>query len=244
MGLGGAEFRLPFLVTLFKKSAKKAVALNMSISLITILSSIYFRISKINLSALEPYLIVMVAIIVGSMTGAYFGAGLSQKISDALFKKVLLILLIVMGCILILEGFLPFQAIGIPFGNTGIKIIVAVLCGVGIGIISSLLGVAGGEVIIPTLILIFGLNAKLAGTVSLLISLPTILIGISRHAKNHMYSEKAEFSDLIIPMGVGSIVGARIGALLVDYISSDLLKLLLGGLLIFSAIKIFKDTDK
>lgn len=34
IGLGGAEFRLPFLLKTFRKPAKKAVALNMLISLI------------------------------------------------------------------------------------------------------------------------------------------------------------------------------------------------------------------
>ena len=42
MGLGGAEYRLPFLLKTFNKTAKKAVALNMLISLITIASAIFF----------------------------------------------------------------------------------------------------------------------------------------------------------------------------------------------------------
>lgn len=58
----------------------------------------------------------------------------------------------------------------------------ALVAGIGIGIVSSLLGVAGGELIIPTLIFGYGIDVKIAGTLSLLVSLPTILVGLWRHA--------------------------------------------------------------
>ncbi|KMT22545.1 sulfite exporter TauE/SafE family protein [Clostridium cylindrosporum] len=239
IGLGGAEFRLPVLLGMLKLSARKAVAMNIAISLITIISSIIFRIPKISISTLLPLSLVMFSIIVGSMTGAYFGADFSKKVTESLLKNTILILLIFIGCLLICEGFVPFITGGINFGHVSIKVLVGVFCGLIIGFISSLLGVAGGELIIPILILIFGVDIKIAGTVSLLISLPTILIGISKNASNKMYSDKKDFTSLILPMGIGSIIGAFIGAALVSMISSEIIRLLLGILLIFSALKLF-----
>jgi uncharacterized protein len=69
IGLGGAEFRLPFLLKTFNKPAKKAVALNMLISLITVASAIYFRINNFDVSIFYPQIFLMVAIIIGSTTG-------------------------------------------------------------------------------------------------------------------------------------------------------------------------------
>ena len=86
IGLGGAEFRLPFLLKTFSKPAKKAVALNMLISLITVVSAAYFRINNFDISLIYPQVILMVAIIIGSITGAYYGIGLLTRISDVLFK--------------------------------------------------------------------------------------------------------------------------------------------------------------
>ena len=243
IGLGGAEFRLPFLLKTFDKKAKKAVALNMAISLITIISAIIFRLMNIDISTIYPQLLLMLGIIVGSTSGAYLGTSISTKISDSLFKKVLLILLFIMGLLLISESFIPLGSVGIIFSSLIIKLIVAIFCGLIIGVISSLLGVAGGEVIIPILILIFGLDVKLAGTISLMISLPTILVGISRNKKNNMYSDKSEINSLVLPMGLSSILGAFIGSLLVVYAPSEALKLLLGGLLIFTSIKIFTEKE-
>lgn len=81
--------------------------------------------------------------------------------------------------------------------------------------------------------MIFGVDIKIAGTVSLLISLPTVLIGVSKHASNKMYNDKNDFPALILPMGIGSIIGAFAGAVLVFIVSSQAIKLLLGFLLIF-----------
>lgn len=78
-------------------------------------------------------------------------------------------LLVIMGLLLISESFINFSPTGIAFSSLYIELVVAVFLGVLIGIISSLLGVAGGEVIIPILILVFGIDVKLAGTMSLII---------------------------------------------------------------------------
>lgn len=64
IGLGGAEFRLLFLLKSFDKPAKRAVALNMLISLITVISAIYFRMNNFNISSIYPQILLMLAIIV------------------------------------------------------------------------------------------------------------------------------------------------------------------------------------
>jgi uncharacterized protein len=46
-----------------------------------------------------------------------------------------------------------------------------VVAGFVIGIVAALLGVAGGELLIPTLVLLFGADIKLAGSLSLAVSL-------------------------------------------------------------------------
>lgn len=56
---------------------------------------------------------------------------------------------------------------------------------------SSVLGVAGGELIIPTLVFVFGAGIKVSGTSSLLISVPTILVGLWRHASARALADAA-----------------------------------------------------
>ena len=56
----------------------------------------------------------------------------------------------------------------------------ALVAGLLVGAVSSLLGVAGGELIIPILIFLFGADIKTAVTAGLLISTPIVLVRIAR----------------------------------------------------------------
>ena len=115
-----------------------------------------------------------------------------------------------------------------------------VLCGLGIGLVSSLLGVAGGELLIPTLVFGFGADIKTAGTASLLVSLPTVAVGVVRYARRGAFAGRAAVTGTVVPMGAGSVLGALLGGLLVPYTPQALLKLGLGVILNVSAWRIFR----
>lgn len=71
-----------------------------------------------------------------------------------------------------------------------------------------MLGVAGGELIIPTLVLVFALDIKLAGGLSLMISVPTILMGLWRYYRRQSLGEQRSEAPFIPWMAAGSVVGA------------------------------------
>jgi uncharacterized membrane protein YfcA len=236
IGLGGAEFRLPVLVGPLGYRPRRAVPLNLAISLVTIAASLVIRSRSLSLAPVAPYRPVLLALIVGAVAAAVAGTHLFHRLSDRAIERLILGLLLVIGCALVVEGFVPLTtgavvpaALWLPAG---------ILFGLGIGLVSSLLGVAGGEVIIPTLIFAYGVDVKTAGTASLLVSLPTVLVGISRYARRSAYDRQA-LGATIPPMGVGSVVGAIIGGLLVGIVAAQLVKVLLGLILIASALRLF-----
>ena len=69
----------------------------------------------------------------------------------------------------------------------GAQTAVGGVAGLGIGVVAALLGVAGGELLIPTLILLFGPDIKLAGSLSLAVSLPTMLVGFARYSRDRSF---------------------------------------------------------
>lgn len=79
-----------------------------------------------------------------------------------------------------------------------------------IGGVASLLGVAGGELLIPTLVLLFGTDTKLAGSLSLAVSLPT-MVGFSRYTRDQSFAVVGRNKPLLLVMAAGSIVGTFIG---------------------------------
>jgi uncharacterized protein len=106
--------------------------------------------------------------------------------------------------------------------------------------VSTLLGVAGGELIIPALVLAFGVPIKAAGTLSLLISIPTILVGLARHHALAGFHGLPRVGRVVIPMALGTVVGSAGGAWLVVFVPAGAIKVVLGVVLIASALRVFK----
>ena len=60
-----------------------------------------------------------------------------------------------------------------------------------------------------------------------------------RHRALVLFRGAADLRWLIVPMGLGTIVGSIAGGLLVAYVPAESVKLLLGVVLIASAVKVF-----
>jgi hypothetical protein len=111
-----------------------------------------------------------------------------------------------------------------------------VAAGFVIGIVAALLGVAGGELLIPTLVLLFGVDIKLAGSLSLAVSLPTMLVGFARYSRDRSFVVLAENRRFVLVMAAGSIVGSR----LLGLVPNTVLLPLLAVILVLSAVKVWK----
>src|SRR5215218_5208324 len=239
IGLGGAEFRLPVLAGVFGYRARRAVALNLAISLVTVLCALLVRSGTLALAPLVALLPVVVAMIVGAVFAAYAGTAFVHRISELLLERIILVFLLGIGAALIVEAFLPEQVSGLLPEALVVRVIAATLFGVGIGLVSSLLGVAGGELIIPTLVFAFGVGIKTAGTASLLISLPIVAVGVLRHRGLGSFADRADLTRTVAPMGAGSVIGAVAGGFLVGVVAASVLKFVLGVILIASAVRFF-----
>ena len=120
------------------------------------------------------------------------------------------------------------------------QMVAGVAAGFLIGIVAALLGVAGGELLIPTLVLLFGVDIKLAGSLSLAVSLPTMLVGFARYSRNRSFVILAENRRFVLVMAAGSIVGSFIGGRLLGLVPNTILLPLLAVILVLSAVKVWK----
>jgi uncharacterized membrane protein YfcA len=170
-----------------------------------------------------------------SIVGAYVGSVLTGRISEKSLKKALAILLVTVGFKIGLEPFTgDFAMLNVELGPLE-EIILATLAGLAIGVVCGLLGVAGGEYRIPVLIYVFSLDIVEAGTASLLVSIPTVASGFLKHqTMGHM---NRETTTIAVVMGLGSILGALIGASYVGTVEKDPLKILLGVILVLAAVR-------
>jgi uncharacterized protein len=152
--------------------------------------------------------------------------------------------LIALGVVMLIEAVLPLIPARILSADSPLGIIAGVMFGAAIGAISSLLGVAGGEVIIPTLVLGYGAPVAAAGTLSLMISLPTIIAGLIRYWRAGLLQNLATAREVILPLAVGAALGAPLGGALAADAPTSLVKAGLGILLVWSAWKVFGQRRK
>jgi len=236
MGLGGAEFRLPVLVGIFKFKTIHAIIINLCVSLVTVVFSLLFRSVSLPLSEVIANFDIVLNLLAGSLVGAFLGARLALRVKSSMLNTIVFVFLAVLGIFMFLHAFMHFDSISL---ETGWRIFFGVVAGLIIGIVSSMLGVAGGELIIPTIILLYAMDIKMAGSLSLCISIPTILIGLSRYRKNAEFEVVALNKNFLLTMALGSVAGAFIGSRVLTGIDQESLQLFLGIILLISAIKTF-----
>lgn len=239
IGLGGAEFRLPILAGFFGFATLNAIIINKVISLAVVIFSLFFRSHTIGFDEILPHSITIINILIGSLFGAYVGANYALTIKQEILNRIILLLLIVLS-ISMLFGHDYLVASKPLFDNSIILFISGIAAGVFIGIIAAVLGVAGGEFIIPTLILLFGLDPKLAGSISLCISLPTMLTAFFRYSQSEQFKQIVNDKEFLLFMIFGSFVGAGLGSMFLKYINSSYISIILGIILLISAWKVFR----
>ena len=238
IGLGGAEYRLPLLVGYFRFALLQAIIINLIVSIFTVAFSLIFRNTEIPFSELTKHFEAIVNLFAGSAIGAWIGVQIATKVSTRVLNILVWIFLLSLGVFMILHALIDFSP---PMLSTPVRIITGFMAGVIIGIFSSMLGVAGGELIIPTLILLYAQDIKLAGSISLCISFPTILIGLYKYRKDEAFAVIKRKKMFISLMAAGSVTGAFAGSRILGGVNGVILQLILGVILIIAAIKTYWD---
>lgn len=236
IGLGGAEFRLPILLSIFNYRTLQAIIINLMVSLVTVTFSFVFRVGIIGLEDVAANWFVIINILAGSLIGSYLGVKYATRINERTLNRIVVVFLIFLSIVLIGHNFIfSIGSLSLP---SLLRISAGFIAGIAIGIFSSMLGVAGGELIIPTVILLFAVDIKLAGSLSLAISIPTILMGLFKYQHQGRVQDVISERKFIGSMAFGSILGAFIGSNLLRYVSSSYLYLILGVILLLSAFKL------
>jgi uncharacterized membrane protein YfcA len=237
IGLGGGEFRLPVLIYAIGFDARSAVPLNLLISLVTLSFALAVRSGSVSLAVVVPYLPAMLGLLAGGMASAFYGAALVSRLSNTHLIRLIAVLLGMIGLLMMAEAFLPFQSGDLLPASAAAHLAAGAAIGIGVGLVSSMLGVAGGELLIPALVLIFGADIKIAGSASILISLGIVSIGLWRYWRADAVPTGRGAQRMTAAMAAGSIIGATLGGLAVAYAPVAFLKVLLGGGLLAAAVR-------
>lgn len=112
-------------------------------------------------------------------------------------------------------------------------ITIATILAIGLltGILSGLLGIGGGVVIVPMLVMIVGVSQHMAQGISMLVIIPTALVGIW-----HFQQKKLVDFQIAAYLALGAVCGALLSANFVQYIPGAYLKQVFGVFVILTGI--------
>lgn len=210
-GIGGGAVMVPLLVLWLALPQHRAHATSLAAIIVTALSGMA-RFAGDD----EVHYAAGLTIAAGAVVGAYVGAQVMHRLSPTRLRQAFAVLMIVVS-LQMLFGFTPEDG---AVAISGAAAIVAYLIlGVVAGVLSGLMGVGGGVIMVPAMVLMFGFSQHAAEGTSLLIIIPTAIVGSIRHAKNG-------YTDWRLGMilGIGGVVGAWIGASVALQLDADLLQ--------------------
>ncbi|MFD5874107.1 sulfite exporter TauE/SafE family protein [Streptomyces sp. NPDC060322] len=235
IGLGGAEFRLPLLISLFGFAALSAVILNKALSLVVVLVALPARLTAVSASEVLSHWPVAVNLLAGSLLGAWVGATWAVRMRSSTLYKVLAGLMVFMAAALLVTHTTTLGTLALPLWA---QVPLGVVAGFGIGVVAAIMGVAGGELLIPTIVLLFGQDIKTAGSLSLLVSLPTMLVAFARYSRDGSFAVLGANVRFTVIMAAGSVCGAVLGGLLLGVFPDLVLIPVLAVILLVSAVKL------
>ncbi|MBI2357490.1 MAG: sulfite exporter TauE/SafE family protein [Deltaproteobacteria bacterium] len=229
IGVGGGEFRIPVLLYLFRDQIKTAAGVNLVVGLFTVCLAFIRRWGQHAWTADDVVLTSVFAL--ASLFGAVLGARRAHRWSSPLLLKLVCVYLLIVGAWMIFEAL--SQTDHVWFSPQGaMKLVLAAVVGFAIAVVSAVLGVAGGEMRIPVLMYLFATPIKAAGTISLMVSIPTVGAGAVTYRRLGHVPNRVLLIALL--MAAGSLVGVLIGTSLLPFVNKHLLKGILGLILLLA----------
>ena len=114
--------------------------------------------------------------------------------------------------------------------------VLGLLClGLVTGAIAASLGIGGGIIFVPSLVVFFGFEQHVAQGTSLAIIVPTAVVGMAIHAR----SGRVEWG-VALAIAAGGLIGGVVGARGAIAVGSEALRLTFGALLVAIAVRMLR----
>jgi uncharacterized membrane protein YfcA len=169
---------------------------------------------------------VAVCLACGAMTGAVLGTHLLQIIP----KRPLTIIFIVVILLTAVRLVLSSDAVGREVLDVG-GVVGLVTIGLVTGTLSGLLGIGGGVIMVPAMVVLFSMPPVLAKGTSVAVILPSSIVGTLRNRANHNVDLRVGAA-----VGIAGVISAVIGGLIASSLDATFSNVMFAVLLLIVAI--------
>lgn len=176
--------------------------------------------------------------IVGGMIGGFYGAKLVARVSETLLRVLLIAILVLTAAKLYLDaaGLDPAQGGAVLpadlLATPSFVVPAALVVGIVVGAWAGAMGLGGGLLAVPALVLLFGVDLHTAAGTSLLVFAPNSLVGGISHLRQGTASLR-----IAMVLGLAAAPGAVVGALLALALGDVVLGLVFGTFALAMAVR-------
>lgn len=224
LGVGGGIVLVPGLIAIAKLDQRLAHGTSLAATLPIALASFVTYLAHGNVDwGVAPWLAL------GAVTGAVVGT----KLLSVLPKRTITIVFILVVVATAIRLFFAAAGDGRPaLSATGVVMLIVV--GFVTGVIAGLLGVGGGVVMVPAMVVGFGMLPVVAKGTSVAVIIPTSIMGTWRNRTRRNVDLR-----LAATAGLIGAATAVVGAIISDQMSAQVSNVLFGCLLVTVAVSQF-----
>jgi uncharacterized membrane protein YfcA len=223
-GVGGGILMVPLLIGLTGMDQKRAASTSLAAIIPTAIagSATYFVNGEVDL-------VVAGLVAVGGVAGAFLGAKLLKRIPIVWLRWLFIALLIVVA----IRMFLIAPERGAEVAVEPLVAFGLVAAGLFMGVASGLFGIGGGVILVPLLITAFGAGDLVAKGTSLLVMVPTSIMGTITNMRGRMVDVRAG-----IVVGLAATLASFVGVALAFLVPPSVSGILFAILLVVSAAQL------
>ncbi|HOA83283.1 MAG TPA: sulfite exporter TauE/SafE family protein [Thermodesulfovibrio thiophilus] len=228
VGLGGGVVMIPLMVGVFKITQHRAHGTSLFALVFTGITGAVTYGMKGSVDVIGSLILAVTAIFT-ARTGARF----AHSLPEWKLKRAFGAFLIFASLILIAK---PYLAHLYHFEITGIlKVIILLAIGVFAGFLAGMMGVGGGSVMVPALVLILNYGQHIAQGTSLLCMVPAGIVGAYTHLRLGNV-----IKELLPGLIAGIIIGTYVGSNIAHALSDAYLRIIFALIITFTGIKYLK----
>jgi uncharacterized membrane protein YfcA len=228
VGLGGGVVMIPLMVGFLKLSQHKAHGTSLVALVFTGLSGAITYALKGSVDIAASLLLAATAIFT-ARTGAHY----AHALPEWKLKKAFGAFLIFVSLLLLLKPYL--SGIISPTTTGFVKIIVLLTTGVFTGFLSGMMGVGGGTIMVPAMVLLAGFGQHTAQGISLLAMVPAGGVGAFTHWRLGNVTE-----GLLVGLIPGILLGTYLGGTLAHLLPDYILRIIFAIVLIWTGFRYVK----
>ncbi len=224
VGLGGGVIMIPLMVGLLKMTQHRAHGTSLVALVYTGISGavIYFQKGSVDIFA--SVLLAATAIFT-----ARAGARYAHALPEWKLKRGFGGFLLIVSLLLLVKPYLVHQDHSVTFI---VRAGILLATGLFTGFLSGMMGVGGGTVMVPAMVLLAGIDQHTAQGISLLAMVPAGAVGAATHWK--LGNVEKSFLACLIP---GILIGAYTGGLLAHFFHEGTLRVVFSCVLIFTGVR-------